>query len=77
MTWMTQMIWVTQVTQVTEWQEASQTIDRMVYFLIESFRTLSLHLLAIGGFAPNFFVTTVLSFFAGQTAVDKGWLWKC
>ena len=44
----------------------------MVYFLIESFRTLSLHRLAIGGFAPNFFVTTVLSFFAGQTAVDKG-----
>ena len=37
MTWMIQVTWVTRVTQVTQvtgWQEASQTIDRMVYLLI-------------------------------------------
>ena len=34
MTWMTQITWMTQMTQMTQvtgWQEASQTIDCMVY----------------------------------------------
>ena len=44
----------------------------MCLFLIESFQTQSLHRLAIGGFAANLLVTTVLRLFAGQTAVDKG-----
>ena len=72
MTWMT---WMTQMTWMTGWQEASQTIDRMVYFnkqlLLVSI--LSTYLCACGFcFIPDFLhsaLNLLTQLLTGQAAV--------
>ena len=59
MTQMTQMYWMTQMTQTTQmtgmtaWQEASQTIDRMVYFPQEFFYVAVLIITLVNNFSAD------------------------
>ena len=60
--WMIQMTQVTQMTQLTGWQEASQTIDHMVYFKNEKINILSHKFQIIQNFQlPNISLNCILS----------------